>query len=291
MNPYEPEKVFTIFPGVPQYNALRQFQPGVPNMNPPIQQNDGRAPVMSNPKFESALDFLDRVKSVFGQTHTYTSFLDIMKQFKAGTIDTPGVTDRVKGLFAGHPELIYGFNAFLPANYKITSVEVEEHPNSNRPILPSTPEFMSRVPHLIPAAGSGSNIPMLGGMVSVPPPVPRVSVQPSILPPILHPPTQSQIPSQSVQNPQHQQHQQHQLQQHQQQQVQQQQQSAQQQQQQRQQLQQQVLEKLKETEQLQQQLQHHKLQQTSAQMEKPRYSLQAPEASLDDVFEEAPPKT
>lgn len=37
-----------------------------------------------------------------------------MKQFKANQIDTAGVIDKVKELFKGHPELIFGFNTFLP---------------------------------------------------------------------------------------------------------------------------------------------------------------------------------
>lgn len=40
-------------------------------------------------------------------------FLDIMKEFKAQSIDTPGVIDRVLQLFQGHRELILGFNTFL----------------------------------------------------------------------------------------------------------------------------------------------------------------------------------
>jgi len=36
-----------------------------------------------------------------------------MKEFKAQSIDTPGVIDRVLNLFSGHSELILGFNTFL----------------------------------------------------------------------------------------------------------------------------------------------------------------------------------
>ena len=36
-----------------------------------------------------------------------------MKEFKAQSIDTPGVIDRVLQLFNGHRELILGFNTFL----------------------------------------------------------------------------------------------------------------------------------------------------------------------------------
>lgn len=49
----------------------------------------------------------------------YNRFLDIMKDFKSGAIDTPGVIERVSTLFAGNPNLIQGFNTFLPPGYKI----------------------------------------------------------------------------------------------------------------------------------------------------------------------------
>lgn len=35
------------------------------------------------------------------------------------SIDTPGVINRVSTLFRGHPDLIVGFNTFLPPGYKI----------------------------------------------------------------------------------------------------------------------------------------------------------------------------
>ncbi|KAG8170451.1 hypothetical protein JTE90_014455, partial [Oedothorax gibbosus] len=35
------------------------------------------------------------------------------------SIDTPGVIQRVSNLFRGHPELIVGFNTFLPPGYRI----------------------------------------------------------------------------------------------------------------------------------------------------------------------------
>lgn len=49
----------------------------------------------------------------------YNEFLDIMKNFKAQEIDTPGVIQQVSQLFRGYNKLILGFNAFLPDGYKI----------------------------------------------------------------------------------------------------------------------------------------------------------------------------
>lgn len=61
-----------------------------------------------------------KVKYKFGnQPQVYNDFLDIMKEFKSQSIDTPGVIQRVSNLFKGHPELIVGFNTFLPPGYKI----------------------------------------------------------------------------------------------------------------------------------------------------------------------------
>lgn len=71
-------------------------------------------------KVEDALNYLDQVKYKFGnQPQVYNDFLDIMKEFKSQSIDTPGVIQRVSNLFKGHPELIVGFNTFLPPGYKI----------------------------------------------------------------------------------------------------------------------------------------------------------------------------
>ena len=76
-------------------------------------------------KVEDALSYLDQVKYKFGnQPQVYNDFLDIMKEFKSQSIDTPGVIARVSQLFRGHPELIVGFNTFLPPGYKIEANNV-----------------------------------------------------------------------------------------------------------------------------------------------------------------------
>lgn len=51
-------------------------------------------------KVEDALSYLDQVKYKFGnQPQVYNDFLDIMKEFKSQSIDTPGVIQRVSNLF------------------------------------------------------------------------------------------------------------------------------------------------------------------------------------------------
>lgn len=52
------------------------------------------------------------------------------------SIDTPGVISRVSELFAGHPNLIQGFNTFLPPGYRI-ECGLENNPNSIRVTTPS----------------------------------------------------------------------------------------------------------------------------------------------------------
>jgi len=50
----------------------------------------------------------------------YANYWYIKKCFHvANRIDTPGVITRVSNLFRGHPDLIVGFNTFLPPGYKI----------------------------------------------------------------------------------------------------------------------------------------------------------------------------
>ncbi|KAJ1628399.1 paired amphipathic helix, partial [Pavlovales sp. CCMP2436] len=48
--------------------------------------------------------------------------LFFLQEFKAQSIDTPGVIRRVLTLFAGHNSLILGFNTFLPPGYRIELV-------------------------------------------------------------------------------------------------------------------------------------------------------------------------
>lgn len=79
-------------------------------------------------KVEDALAYLEQVKQSFQDMPSiYNRFLDIMKEFKAQTIDTSEVIRRVSALFHGHRELILGFNTFLPPGYKI---EHREDPES-----------------------------------------------------------------------------------------------------------------------------------------------------------------
>ncbi|XP_053964982.1 uncharacterized protein LOC128867607 isoform X2 [Anastrepha ludens] len=100
--------------------TVQQAAPQPPTaiqQGPPQPGQPGAPPRL---KVEDALSYLDQVKFQYAdQPQIYNNFLDIMKEFKSHCIDTPGVIQRVSTLFKGHTELIYGFNMFLPAGYKI----------------------------------------------------------------------------------------------------------------------------------------------------------------------------
>ncbi|KAH8817676.1 hypothetical protein DL96DRAFT_1820449 [Flagelloscypha sp. PMI_526] len=69
-----------------------------------------------------ALGYLDRVKVEFRDLpDVYNAFLGDYERVQGAdvTIDTPGVIERVSHLFRGQPELIEGFNTFLPQGYHI----------------------------------------------------------------------------------------------------------------------------------------------------------------------------
>ena len=103
--------------------------PGAPPPPMAPMQNPQQAAPPPQPyrqlKVEDALAYLDQVKMKFEkQPHIYNKFLDIMKEFKNQSIDTPGVIDRVLQLFDGHRELILGFNTFLVR----TLIRIPAHP-------------------------------------------------------------------------------------------------------------------------------------------------------------------
>eukprot|EP00004_Rigifila_ramosa_P022168 TRINITY_DN6005_c0_g1_i2.p1 TRINITY_DN6005_c0_g1~~TRINITY_DN6005_c0_g1_i2.p1 ORF type:complete len:303 (+),score=71.28 TRINITY_DN6005_c0_g1_i2:114-911(+) len=56
-----------------------------------------------------------------------------MKDFKSQKIDTLGTIARVKQLFHGHPELILGFNTFLPPGFKIEAKDLEAGSGTTMP--------------------------------------------------------------------------------------------------------------------------------------------------------------
>ncbi|KAL9934845.1 hypothetical protein V8E36_006620 [Tilletia maclaganii] len=95
---------------------------------------------MATLNVKDALSYLDQVKVQFQTSpDVYNRFLDIMKDFKSQSIDTPGVIERVSTLFRGHPALIQGFNTFLPPGYRIECSTEDDGDGSTGVITVTTP--------------------------------------------------------------------------------------------------------------------------------------------------------
>ncbi|WJX36408.1 hypothetical protein P8452_24288 [Trifolium repens] len=75
---------------------------------------------MTNSMYD-ALALISAVKSVFKDEtrEKYETFLEVLKDFKAGRIDRRDVKYRVHELFKGHQGLILQFNKFMPTQYEI----------------------------------------------------------------------------------------------------------------------------------------------------------------------------
>ncbi|KAM3405739.1 hypothetical protein ACQJBY_000011 [Aegilops geniculata] len=86
------------------------------------------SPALSAQKLTTndALAYLKAVKDKFHDNRAkYDEFLEVMRDFKSARIDTAGVIIRVKTLFSGYPELILGFNAFLPKGFAIKLQDID----------------------------------------------------------------------------------------------------------------------------------------------------------------------
>ena len=165
--PGGPKNVFTN--GVPSQflqsgpNSIPQQLPALNSANPPPQMANGGSGAAQGqqPILNDALTYLDQVKVRFqDQPDVYNRFLDIMKDFKSQAIDTPGVIDRVSSLFNGHPQLIQGFNTFLPPGYKIEA-GWDNDPNSIRVTTPSGTMVQNVTGMSQPLQVGGRSIPIL----------------------------------------------------------------------------------------------------------------------------------
>mmetsp|Transcript_42553 Transcript_42553/g.96819 ORF Transcript_42553/g.96819 Transcript_42553/m.96819 type:complete len:449 (+) Transcript_42553:230-1576(+) len=66
-----------------------------------------------------ALEYLNEVRTRFASDPTvYAQFLEMVKELKSEVIDTPTAIQKVTALFAGHFDLIQGFNTFLPREHQ-----------------------------------------------------------------------------------------------------------------------------------------------------------------------------
>uniref|UniRef100_A0A8C7L878 SIN3 transcription regulator family member Aa n=1 Tax=Oncorhynchus kisutch TaxID=8019 RepID=A0A8C7L878_ONCKI len=175
--------------------TVHHHNPVVQPHGPPVMQCHTHPPASAQGqqqfqrlKVEDALSYLDQVKLQFGnQPQVYNDFLDIMKEFKSQSIDTPGVISRVSQLFKGHPDLIMGFNTFLPPGYKI---EVA----TNDLVNVTTP---GQIHHITPHGISVSQIPLSGPPTPHQPQVPAPTTTSAPPPPTQPTPTKMSKPLQS----------------------------------------------------------------------------------------------
>lgn len=113
------------------YGESLDFQ--APKEAPRAKESQGQQPILND-----ALSYLDQVKAQFShQPDVYNEFLNIMETFKSESINARAVIRRVSLLFKGLPELIQGFNTFLPPDcgYRIECGTVDD-PNAIRVITP-----------------------------------------------------------------------------------------------------------------------------------------------------------
>ncbi len=69
---------------------------------------------------KDGLHYIRRVKAEFiGEPETYNQFIEIMHSYRKPEISTEETMRRVSALFAGHGQLLYGFNMFLPDGYEM----------------------------------------------------------------------------------------------------------------------------------------------------------------------------
>lgn len=88
-----------VNPSVSSPNTIRHMQQNITPISPAQNCPTGQEK-FQRLKVEDALSYLDQVKYKFGnQPQVYNDFLDIMKEFKSQSIDTPGVIQRVSNLF------------------------------------------------------------------------------------------------------------------------------------------------------------------------------------------------
>ncbi|KAJ3027525.1 UNVERIFIED_CONTAM: hypothetical protein HDU68_003656 [Siphonaria sp. JEL0065] len=94
-----------------------------PEFIEPASTNHEEFAPKSSLNVNDALSYLNSVKTEFhNQPKIDNQFLDVMKDFKAQTIDTPQVMERDVSLFEGHPT---GFNTLLPPGYSMPTPEIE----------------------------------------------------------------------------------------------------------------------------------------------------------------------
>lgn len=86
---------------------------------------------------KDALSYVDQVKARFlDKPEVFNKFLDILGDYQKKKRSMPQTMRRISTIFAGYPDLIKGFDAFMPAGYGV------KHQSENKmdKVLITTPE-------------------------------------------------------------------------------------------------------------------------------------------------------
>lgn len=83
----------------------------------------GGAPAQAPSRvLKRAVSYLERVKRTFAERpEVYRAFLAVMHAFKEQRVEITGLVTQVYQLFEGHPNLLIGFNTFLPIGHSSSS--------------------------------------------------------------------------------------------------------------------------------------------------------------------------
>lgn len=137
---------------------------------------------------------MDVYSQIFMWGSHFIQTIHFFHLFLIFSIDTPGVINRVSNLFKGHPDLIVGFNTFLPPGYKI-----EVHASDPTKINFTTPN--QSTPKSLPLAVGPPPNPVSAGNVMSGPPAPAIHSQQSVGPAQPNPTSAPQPQQPSYQNP------------------------------------------------------------------------------------------
>ncbi|PAN34263.1 hypothetical protein PAHAL_6G079000 [Panicum hallii] len=93
--------------GAPMASRIRD-PPPPPDRRPEVTTHD-------------ALRFLATMKrELADDTKKYDEFITVVVEFKDGRMDATSLIEYVTVLLAGHPDLLRGFDKFVPLDYKVS---------------------------------------------------------------------------------------------------------------------------------------------------------------------------
>ncbi|KAF4360733.1 hypothetical protein F8388_016520 [Cannabis sativa] len=107
---------------------------------------------LESPTMLFSLDSFEYLRTVRGrfspiENGKYEEFLVMLEDYATQRVDTEGLIERVKGLLEGHPDLILGFNTFLPKGYEITPppLEVEDEDDNVGVAIEESIKFVNKI--------------------------------------------------------------------------------------------------------------------------------------------------